>query len=355
MATAKKRGDKWRVQMYTGMSPTGKKQYKQITAATKKEAEKLAAQYKADLEYSHDTLRGVISRYIDDRQAIFSPKTVLEYRRSCEIYAQGIMDVPIRRLNRNMIQREINKETQRLSPKTVRNIWGIISAALKTEGIHFEIKLPQKEKKEIVVPEEDEMQEILGIVSGTQFEVPVLLAAFCGLRRSEIAALDFNKDVDFSNNTVSVTKAMVKAGKGDWVIKQPKTYASNRVITAPQAVMDAIKRELDSGKDHTIHPAFITSGFAKKMRGHDKKLRFHDLRHFHASMLLALGIPDKYAAERMGHATTNMLKNVYQHTMKQKTDHFSDMIVEHAGRIMQEKVQAEIQAEIQPASPPPRG
>ena len=48
------------------------------------------------------------------------------------------------------------------------------------------------------------------------------------------------------------------------------------------------------------------------------KYRFHDLRHYHASIMLALGVPNKYAMERMGHATDNMLKTVYQHTMQDK-------------------------------------
>ena len=47
-------------------------------------------------------------------------------------------------------------------------------------------------------------------------------------------------------------------------------------------------------------------------------MRFHDLRQYAASVLLMLGTPDKYAMERMGHATNNMLKSVYQHTMAEK-------------------------------------
>lgn len=48
------------------------------------------------------------------------------------------------------------------------------------------------------------------------------------------------------------------------------------------------------------------------------KIRFHDLRHYYASLMLSLGVPDKYAMARMGHATPNMLKNVYQHIMDDK-------------------------------------
>ena len=54
--------------------------------------------------------------------------------------------------------------------------------------------------------------------------------------------------------------------------------------------------------------------------------RFHDFRHVQASIMLALGIPDKYAMERMGHASTNMLKTVYQHTIKSKSDEVADKV-----------------------------
>lgn len=57
-----------------------------------------------------------------------------------------------------------------------------------------------------------------------------------------------------------------------------------------------------------------------------KHYRFHDLRHVQASVMLMLNVPDKYAMERMGHASTNMLKNVYQHTMKSKSEEVADKV-----------------------------
>ncbi len=54
--------------------------------------------------------------------------------------------------------------------------------------------------------------------------------------------------------------------------------------------------------------------------------RFHDLRHVQASVMLALGVPDKYAMERMGHASANMLKMVYQHTMRSKSEEVADKV-----------------------------
>jgi len=62
--------------------------------------------------------------------------------------------------------------------------------------------------------------------------------------------------------------------------------------------------------------------------------RFHDLRHANTSVMLALNIPDKYAMERMGHATNNMLKTVYQHTMDEKRESVSDAIDEYFKKII---------------------
>lgn len=54
--------------------------------------------------------------------------------------------------------------------------------------------------------------------------------------------------------------------------------------------------------------------------------RFHDLRHMNASVMLSLNVPDKYAMERMGHSTNNMLKTVYQHTMSEKSVQVANLV-----------------------------
>lgn len=59
------------------------------------------------------------------------------------------------------------------------------------------------------------------------------------------------------------------------------------------------------------------------------KCRFHDLRHYNASIMLALNVPDKYAMERMGYSTPATLKKVYQHTMTGKRAEVNDMINGH--------------------------
>ena len=82
------------------------------------------------------------------------------------------------------------------------------------------------------------------------------------------------------------------------------------------------------GKVFSLTPDHITDRFERLQRKcfGEVRYRFHDLRHYNASVMLALGVPNKYAMERMGHATDNMLKAVYQHTMKDKQQEIAQQL-----------------------------
>ena len=81
-------------------------------------------------------------------------------------------------------------------------------------------------------------------------------------------------------------------------------------------------------------PNSLTDAFIDARNAVGCSFRFHDLRHYNASVMLALGVPDKYAMQRMGHSTPNMLKTVYQHIMekaqneqdKKVNDYMSDLL-----------------------------
>lgn len=158
-------------------------------------------------------------------------------------------------------------------------------------------------------------------------ELPILLGAMAGLRRSEIAALTYN-DVDFENKTITINKAMVLNNKNEWIIKQPKTAAGNRKIQVSESIIDvAKKRQAAALPLITLKPSHITDRFTDVLkRAGVPHFRFHDLRHYNASVMLALGVPDKYAISRMGHSTTNMLQNVYQHLIDEKQKEVNNQI-----------------------------
>lgn len=329
MATPKKLpSGAWRIQIYIGRDENGKKIVESITAPTKREVEEKARV--RELEISHGkfveedsreiTVGDAIDNYINYRDAVLSPKTIREYRNMRKNYCTDLMPRKVRTLSENDIQKSINNLAKSHSPKTVKNFMGLLLPSVRAvdKSINFDINLPQPEKTEMQIPDNFLLERIMDEAMGTELYIPILLGATCGLRRSEIAALDYTEDFDYTKNTVTINKAVVRNSEGLWETKKPKSAAGYRTVKVPGWVMDVIKDAADNGF-HPCNADYITNGYKRicKQLG-IKNIRFHDLRHYYASSLLALGVPDKYAMARMGHATTNMLKNVYQHRMRDK-------------------------------------
>lgn len=333
MKAEKLNSGNYRVRLYVGKNEDGKAVYKSFTAETAKEARALAEQYKytkSPQNASTMTVREAVNTYIDSIEGVSSPKTIREYIAYSKSHLQSIYDIRVSDLTKADVQRAVSDEAKNYSPKSVRNYYGLVSAALKQQGVKFDIRLPVKKKKEIVVPEEAELTEILDAVRDTPFYVPALLASLCGMRRGEIGAISYTGDVDLKKKSLVINKAYTEDKNGVWFIKDtPKSYSSNRTVWLPDIVVEAIAAEIEKGVDHTVHPAYITSGFGRIMKRIGKDIRFHDLRHFYASMLLAMNIPDQYAAKLMGHSSTNMLHSVYQHIMSDKMSEIDTKIQAH--------------------------
>lgn len=338
MANAKRLpSGNWRVQLYAGTDKNGKRIYESITAPTKAEAELIAATRRVELDHekltqkypTEQTVGEAIDVYIAERDGYLSPKTIRDYISYRRLYLQNLMRVKIKNLSEQQIQREINRESRRLSPLTVRNLWRLLHAALMqvnpSQTQRYYIRLPKPNRKETHIPNEEQLFALFEFARGTRMEIPVVLAATCGLRRGEIAALDLSADVDFAKNEIRVTKTYTNTPSGEWIIKSPKTKSGNRTIPAPEWVID-ILRDAEKSGYQPPHPSTITSAFSRIREKLNLNIRFHDLRHYYASLMLALGIPDKYAMANMGHSTPDMLRNVYQHLIDAKKTEFSAQI-----------------------------
>ena len=309
----------WRVLVYDGKDAAGKRQYKSITAPTKKEAEYQAAQYalthKLDRP-SNMTLGDAYVSYIRSKDSILSPSTLRGYEKVMRNHLQSLMSVRLSDLSQAQIQSAINAEAAVHSPKTVRNIHGLLSAVLRVylPDMALHTALPQKKRPELYVPSSDDISKILAACAGTELEKAIMLAAFGSLRRSEISAL--TKD-DINGSTITISKAMVRAPDSQWVVKQPKTDAGYRILTLPEFVIDRISQCED--RVVALTPGSITNAFVLLLKRLDiPKFRFHDLRHYQASILHAMGVPDKYIIERGGWHGDATLKAIYQHTMDEK-------------------------------------
>lgn len=319
-----------------------------ITADTKKQVQDKAKEIYAGVELEKRvplTVGKAIDRYISEKTGTLSPSTIKGYMAIRKNYLQEIMDLNISDLTQSDIQRAVSSDSMKgKSPKTIRNAHGLLTAVLDIyrPNFHLVTRLPQKEKKEMKILSEGEMAKVWRAAKGNTYELPILLASWLGLRMSEIRGIKYE---DVKDGRLHIHRAVVSGPYGD-VEKGPKTTSGDRWIKIPKVILNLIHQRLcefpedmDNEKilesyicpwaDITIYKNFIK---ICKEAGVEP-CRFHDLRHFAASEAHAVGVPDKYSMKRMGHKTDNMLKTIYQHTLQDQEDVFSDLIDEKMRKI----------------------
>lgn len=333
MAKAKKLpSGNWRVRVYAGDDETGKKIYKSFTAPTKKEAEYMASEYlmtgkKKAASAGDMTLREAYERYIDSKCNVLSPSTVREYKSCANRDLQELMPMKIKDLTQEDVQRAISRMAIDHSPKSVRNAHGLLSSVLGAYYPEFQLftRLPQKKKSDTVIPTEAEVNALLKASEGKHLHRAILLGAVGTLRRSEICALT---KADIRGNGVMVNKAMVMDENKQYVIKTTKTTAGTRFVELPKYVIDELKAVPDE-RVYNYSPATLTNKFVlltEKVLG--KKFRFHDLRHYSASVLHAMGVPDLYIMKRGGWDSRETLDRIYQHILTDEQKKYNEKIME---------------------------
>lgn len=341
MATARKLpSGQWRTLIYSH-TENGKRIYKSFTAKTKNESERLATQYKALYIINADaTVIDAINQYIQVKSNILSPSTQRLYQKMAEQYYGKIEKIKISKLRAPTVQAWINQLSETLSPKTVRNIYGLFTAAVRMQNksINLDITLPAPRKPHLHTPTDAEVSRLIQLAAQDKnLYIAILLAAFGSLRRSEICALTYK---DIHGDYIDINKAMVIDTHGNYVIKPPKTFSSYRQVKLPQFVLDALDGK--TGQIITITPHQLTNRFSKLINHNfNIHFRFHDLRHYQASILHALGIPDKYIMERGGWKTSTTLKNIYQHTLADQSQYYTDIALEHFEKVQHKMQHAE--------------
>ncbi len=313
MKIEKRGAESYRVRkMYKGQMYTVTFDHK----PTQKEAmQAMAAELdKAKGKYHSVVFQGAAEKYIESKRNVLSPSTIRGYVGILKNLSPDFLDKRIQDITALDIQEEINRLAKEHTPKTVRNYHGFISAVLGTfcPNLKISTTLPQKVKNEPYIPSDEDVQRILEHAKGTEYEIPLILACY-GLRRSEICALH-PEDID--GDTVRINKAIVQNEKEEWVIKATKTTASTREIIIPLEIAEKIQ---EKGYVYKGHPHSI----AAYLRQTEKELEIpffplHKLRHYFASKMSAMNIPEVDIMRMGGWQTDRVMKAVYRHSMIDK-------------------------------------
>ncbi len=242
----------------------------------------------------------------------------------------------------NKLEATVRKDKRgNLSPRTRLIIHRVFKSALK-HAVQLQLLArnpaegvipPRAKKATIKTLTVEQSVALLHALKGTRLYWPVLLALTTGMRRGEILALRW-KNVDFGRMTARVVESLEHTRQG-LRFKAPKTEKT-RAITLPQYAVEELRmwkenqaKELEAydanqteeslvcGKRDggVLNPTTLTHEFIIAINHLNAlpRVRFHDLRHTHATQLMAAGIHPKIAQERLGHSTITTTLDLYSH------------------------------------------
>jgi len=282
-------------------------------------------------------------------------RTYLDYKKKIYNQIAPYFDekgVTVRTLTVNMIQNFYKFKLQTVKGNTVRRYHANIHKALKyackinmiSDNPAQYVELPKMTKPRIQYCEMDELQKILDLSKGTFYEMPVILAVFYGLRRSEALAVRWSR-INFRNKTVSIEEKVseisgISDNKKAVLEFSPdmKTDASLRVMPLLPEVEQALlnlkirikKNKAFYGNSYDMQyddyvcvqengklmrPDYLTEHFPRFIQplNLQKRITYHGLRHSCATMLLSLGFDLKDIQEWLGHGSIKITGDFYAH------------------------------------------
>jgi len=346
----------YRVRISLGRDLNSKQCYHTFTASSRPEAKAMAYEYE-----TNEKMRGMRShegmpfntysiKWLEDKTNLkestrFSyEKFIVNHfnlffgnKKMNAIKEDDIKDYLKKRKNENVTTSTVRKE--------MIIIREIFHECLKGRSPCRDIDLPKTSETDLYEVNDDEFWNLIDCIYGTDDELPILLAGICGLRIGEIFALKFS---DVEDNTIKVRTNRVRIKKG-YIDGDPKSKRGTRELIASDRIINLINKRKWTVKEtriFTVRPDSYTKRFQNIVNKINKSVntkeygtfksgscrfpieytitektklipnfRFHDLRHYHASVLYQEDIPDKYAAQRLGHDIM-VMKRVYQHQQK---------------------------------------
>ena len=352
--TIRKRSDgRWEARYTLGFDPkTGKQIQKSIYGKTQKEVRQKLSKVNTEIdegtyaEPSKMKLAVWLDQWLRDYIGNVKGSTVKSYQDHVRINIKPYLgEVPLSKLTTSMVQGMYNEllREKGLSPKTIKNVHGVLHRALDQAMKMGYIKinplnavmLPRIEKVWIKPLEDDALLSFLKEIKGDPYELVYYVTVFTGMRQGEILGLTWDC-VDFDRGTILVNKQHGKLkGKNEYAFTSLKNDKP-RVLNVAEAVMGALKKQkaqqkrwaqqygtvwynpdnlvftTETGRYLCNQTVYLAFKKVVKRLGYDN-VRFHDLRHTFAVNSLKAGDDIKTVQENLGHHTAAFTLNTYAH------------------------------------------
>ena len=355
----------WEGRYTVGFDPgTGKQIQKSVTGKTQKEVAQKIKELTAALDAGTYIAPSKMSvgQWLDTWQNEYltnvKPSTVTSYEATIRNHLKpGLGALRLDALTAHDIQEFYNsllsatENHKALSPKTIKNIHGVLHHALEQAMLNNYIRanpsnacvIPKAVKKKVKPMNEKQIAAFLKAIKGHKYEHMFLVALFTGIREGEVCGLQWDC-VDFDNGTILIDKQLqslrgkTRGNKDKYALISTKS-GKERTITAAPYIMemlrktkqtqDGYKEEFgaefkDSGLVFTdeignrVTPQALYRAFKLVVTELDMpKVRFHDLRHSYAVVSLKTGDDVKTVQENLGHATSSFTLDTYGHVTEQ--------------------------------------
>lgn len=340
----KEKNNTWRFTADIGRDPgTGKRKQKTVRGfPTRKAAEKACAEFMTDVQRgdyinSKITLRAFVTDFLESnvKHSVAENTYHMQKLLAENHILPHFGEMEMKKITPLHISNFYNeKSKQGLAPSYINNLgiflnkvfrtameWGMINKNVVTA-----VKKPSAKRAVVKVWDEDQMNKFLRDTQDSPYHVIYLLALTTGMRKGEILGLQW-KHVDFQEAMLSVHESVVYTNKKLY-LKAPKTSRSRRLITVPDYVVQYLKRyKLQQIPNHLdlvianhhqelMLPSLLDRYFIRDVTRIDvPRIRFHDMRHTHATLLLKLGENPKVVQERLGHTNITTTLNTYSHVL----------------------------------------
>jgi len=348
MGTVYKRNQIWWIKYELPREADGNRKYKaeSCKGMTKREAEFLLAEKERAIrrgEYTSTkhTVTSFLEEWLEYARPSLASSTAAMYGYIINAHVTpklgGVKLSDLTALQVQKLYRALQKGGSTrapLSAKSIRNLHGLLHKALG-QAVKWSL-IPNNacdsvEPPKIVKPNVQavgavDLQRLISTVENTgEWRLPILISIFTGMRRGEVLALRWS-DYNASIRTLAVCRALSQYS-GAVTVKSTKTERA-RVVLLPEQLAELLDAHAKTS-EHNAPGDYICAGkngapmapkrfsevFTRLARKLDLPITLHGLRHSHATMLIAAGVPIKAISERLGHSDTNVTLNVYAHVL----------------------------------------